>query len=358
MVSKLLTRNGFRDACLKRDGYKCVNCGAPATYDKNGEVDNLDIHHIIERRLFTAKAEFGGYFVDNGACVCEPCHILAEQTLLSCDALREKCGIKTIVLPLHLYHDQEYDKWGNPVLPNGTRLKGDLFYDLSVQKVLEPVLHLFSEKVKYPRTPHLPWSPGVGKDDRVLDSTDCFVGKEIVITEKMDGECTTIGRTYSHARSVESGSHPSRDWIKALQGRIGYDIPEGWRLCGENLFAKHSLGYNNLKDFFLLFSIWNENNICLSWDETVEWASLLNLHIVPTIYRGVWDEKNTRNLKIDSNVQEGYVVRLADSFSYGDFRKSVAKWVRPSHVTTHGGWMRSELIPNKLIVTQDVERNN
>ena len=72
-------------------------------------------------------------------------------------------------MPPHLYRDQPYDKWGNPVLPNGTRLRGELFDDASVQKVLAPVLALFTDRVKYPRTYHLPWSPGLTDDDRKLD---------------------------------------------------------------------------------------------------------------------------------------------------------------------------------------------
>jgi len=42
---------------------------------------------------------------------------------------------------------------------------------------------------KYPRTAHLPWSPGADDDDIIIDTVDSFVGKEVVVTEKMDGEC-------------------------------------------------------------------------------------------------------------------------------------------------------------------------
>ena len=57
---------------------------------------------------------------------------------------------------------------------------------------------------KYPRTPHLPFSPGGTKDDRRLRDINCFVGKEVVVTEKMDGENTSIYRDYYHARSINS----------------------------------------------------------------------------------------------------------------------------------------------------------
>ena len=42
-------------------------------------------------------------------------------------------------------------------------------------------------KVKYPRTPHLPWSSSLTEDD-ISGSDKQFYGKMVVVTEKMDGE--------------------------------------------------------------------------------------------------------------------------------------------------------------------------
>ena len=71
--------------------------------------------------------------------------------------------------------------------------------------------------VKFSRTFHMPESPGVTSDDKVLKSLDHFIGKEVVITEKADGENTTHTRTKTHARSVDSKAHWSRDRMRALQ---------------------------------------------------------------------------------------------------------------------------------------------
>ena len=57
---------------------------------------------------------------------------------------------------------------------------------------------------KYPRTPHLPWSPGKTNDDKVLKDTSHFLGKEIVMSLKMDGEATTLYNNHMHARSIDS----------------------------------------------------------------------------------------------------------------------------------------------------------
>jgi len=343
-MQKLLTRDQFRNAVFERDGYRCILCKETA----------VDAHHIIERRLFPD----GGYYLDNGASLCALHHMAAETTRLAADEIREWCGITRVVLPPHLYRDQEYDKWGNPILPDGRRLRGELFDDESVQKVLAPVLHLFTDKVKYPRTYHLPWSPGATDDDRIMEDPDaCFAGSEVIVTEKMDGENCTMYSDYIHARSLEYASHASRDRVKAMWANIAHDIPKGWRVCGENLFAEHAIHYYNLEAYFQVFSVWNEKNMCLSWDETVEWATLLGFPTVTVIIPGhTWnprireDQHLTSTWKaLVSHDSEGYVVRVADDFHYKDFRRSVAKYVRANHVQHKDGhWSNRRVVPNGL----------
>lgn len=203
-------------------------------------------------------------------------------------------------------------------------------------------------KIKYPRTPHLPWSPGASSDDIHHKHSDHFVGKQVIITEKMDGENTTLYRNAIHARSLDSRYHTSRAWVKALQARIGYQIPENWRICGENLFAQHSIAYQTLESYFLAFSIWNAQNMCLAWDETIEICNQLGLSTPAVLYQGIWCEKSIRTLVINTQQQEGYVVRIADRFHFDDFSTCVAKWVRTNHVMTNQHWMHSEVVPNQL----------
>jgi hypothetical protein len=339
----LLSRNTFRDAVFARDNHQCVLCGA---------TEGLDAHHIIERRLWKAAHEFGGYFLDNGATLCGVHHLEAEQTLLSCETVRERAGIATVLLPEHFYRDQTYDKWGNIVLVNGTRLKGELFFEEPVQKVLAAggLLSLFSDRVKYPRTYHLPWSHATS-DDKTLPDVSPFVGREVVVTEKMDGENTTLYRDHIHARSLELATGEDRAYVKALWSQAAPEIPNGWRVCGENVYAKHSIKYTQLPSYFLVFSVWNERNECLSWDETEEWTQLLGFQTVPVLYRGLWDEKRIRAVyepNREPDLMEGYVVRVADRFSYAGFRESIAKFVRPNHVTSNNHWRHTRIVPNEL----------
>lgn len=332
----LLSRDDFRNSVFSRDAKKCVICFNLAQ----------DAHHIMERRLFSN----GGYFVENGASLCANCHLKAESTEISCQTIRDAAKISKICLPEHFYKDNIYDKWGNIILFNGTRIKGELFYDESVQKIIKPYLSLFTDYIKYPRTYHLPWSEGLTKDDRIHPDISFFTDKEIVVTEKMDGENISIYTNYLHARSIDAQSHWTQSYVRQLQGRIGYDIPSGWRICGENLFAKHSIEYNNLQDFFLMFSIWNGKNECLSWQDTVEWAELLGLKTVSVIYQGIYNENIVK--KCFKNNSEGYVIRLANKFNYGQFRFSVGKFVRRNHVQTSNHWKFERIEKNSLTISK------
>lgn len=101
-TDKLLTRDEFREGVFARDNFKCVVCRNPAK----------DAHHILERRLF----DDGGYYLSNGASLCEKHHIEAEQTVLSVEKIREAANITAPALPKDFYPDEKYDKWGNIIL--------------------------------------------------------------------------------------------------------------------------------------------------------------------------------------------------------------------------------------------------
>lgn len=202
-------------------------------------------------------------------------------------------------------------------------------------------------RTAYPRTVHVPWSPGVGSDDVRGGDLDGLRGREVVVTEKMDGENTTLYRDGLHARSLDSGHHPSRAWVKALQGRIGALIPDGTRVCGENLYARHSIAYEELESWFYGFSVW-DGEWCLGWDETARVLRRLGIPAPRVLWRGVFDERALRGLKLDPARREGYVVRTVEGFVREEFGRRLAKWVRPHHVQTDTHWMHAAVVENGL----------
>lgn len=203
-------------------------------------------------------------------------------------------------------------------------------------------------RTHYPRTRHLPWSPGATADDLRVTDLSGLRGREVVVTEKLDGENTTLYADGLHARSLDSAHHPSRAWVKALQGRIGHAIPEGWRVCGESMYARHSIAYEDLESWFYGFSVWDADGHCLDWDRTVTYLRGIGIPVPRVLWRGVFDERALRALRLDPVRQEGYVVRVVDAFGAEEFGQRVAKWVRAGHVRTDTHWMHAAVVENGL----------
>jgi hypothetical protein len=117
------------------------------------------------------------------------------------------------------------------------------------------------------------------------------------------------------------------------------------------MYAKHSIKYTGLESYFYGFSIWNEKNECLSWHETIEWLQLLEIVSPHVLYFGIFDEEKIRSIFVDWTMQEGYVVRVTDKFSFGEFKKKVGKYVRKNHVQTVKHWMHGQPIEkNELAI--------
>ncbi len=210
------------------------------------------------------------------------------------------------------------------------------------------------DPIKYPRTFHLPFSPGISSDDKVISEETLarWEGREVVVTEKRDGENTTLTRDGCHARSASfSMGHPSQSKVRALWGSIAHEIPENYRICGESLAAKHSIKYTGLKSCFEVFSVWEPweqvipvedapGGWCWDWDPTVELAQLIGLQTVPVLWRGSFNRQFMEKFheRLDLTRQEGYVIRPAAGFDFRDFSSSLAKWVRKDHISTDVHW--------------------
>lgn len=72
-LDKKLIRKNFRDACYKRDGFRCAMCGMKS--GKDTAEQDLDAHHITDRNLMPN----GGYVKENGISLCIGCHKKAEE---------------------------------------------------------------------------------------------------------------------------------------------------------------------------------------------------------------------------------------------------------------------------------------
>jgi hypothetical protein len=220
---------------------------------------------------------------------------------------------------------------------------------------MSEVTHIPWVNTKYPRTYHLPYSPGATKDDKKLqgDWFKYYIGQEVVITAKLDGENSAMTAHDVYARSHAA---PTRNpWNRNLWDpqtglfwKIKQYIGENETIYGENLYGEHSIHYNKLTDYFHLFAA-NDGVNWYSWDDVKMMADIMNIPHVPELWRGIIYKESDLQKLVEQyvhesewygDIREGVVVRITDSFPLEDFVKHVCKWVRPNHVQTDEHWTK------------------
>lgn len=203
--------------------------------------------------------------------------------------------------------------------------------------------------IKYPSTPHWPTSLGLGGGDSYSQHYKNLILSPIVITEKLDGGNTSLYNGNVYARSI---STPSNDgWMALVKKYHAWKtlVYKNIQFYGEDLSAKHSIGYEiNKEQTFHLFSV-RKNDIFCSWEEVEEWARVLDVPTVPVIKKGIFTEKEINNIIMESigtpsffgPNKEGFVIRLQNEFNICDLNKNVCKWVRKNHVQSDKHWSRN-----------------
>jgi hypothetical protein len=188
-------------------------------------------------------------------------------------------------------------------------------------------------------------------DDKSIADLSVYEGMDIVVSVKMDGENTNIySDGYLHARSLDSQHNFTRDWAKRMASILCHDIPDGYRFIFENVAYYHSVFYDDLDSFCYLLSIWDDNNYCLSFDDTQEYAELLDLAMPKILYRGKFDLDVLKKLSqtMDLEKDEGFVFRNVESFHFDDFSNNIGKFVRPNHVQDNSEHWLKNTKPNLL----------
>ncbi len=182
-----------------------------------------------------------------------------------------------------------------------------------------------------------------------MSSLDALMCDELVVTEKMDGENTTIHSAGTHARSPDSRYHPSRDWLKSFAAGVSLHLAADERIVGENLYARHSIGYEALPSFFMGFS-WIVAGQVQPWDATMDRFAALGITPVPVLYRGAYSDGLFKDLAdgLDLARQEGFVARVAAGFDEAEMPQRMGKYVRAGHVQSEVHWMAAEMVPNRM----------
>jgi len=200
---------------------------------------------------------------------------------------------------------------------------------------------------KYPRTYHLPWSPGASpNDDKSMSDVNGLLNVPIVITEKMDGGNVCLERDNCFARSHgQPPTHKSYDAFKGLHARVKRMIHPNTQLFGEWLYAKHAIHYHDLPHYLMLFGMRNkETGRWTHWGGVQDKANELGVGVVPVLCNT--RVKTARDLEATTKrlvaipsefgEKEGVVIRRLQPFNDEDFTRCLGKWVRANHITDKG----------------------
>lgn len=204
---------------------------------------------------------------------------------------------------------------------------------------------------KYPRTYHLPYSPGTTNDDRISDGVNSLIGKEIIITEKLDGSNTGMvdEGVYGRSHAVFTKNPWDQEVRQLHKLSVEDELGDGVFLFGENMEGIHSIEYTNLTSYFYIFGI-RDNDIWIPWEKIEEYSYLLDIPTVPVLFKGVVNTTKELQQIVEDLVskpselggqREGIVVRTAGMFHNDDFADNVMKWVRKGHVSTDVHWTRN-----------------
>ena len=95
---QLLSREDFKERVFAKTNGKCCVPGC--------DCDAVDAHHIMDRKLWTD----GGYYITNGAALCEKHHMDAEQGRITPKQCLDYMGIKLtdIRVPDKLIEEYEH----------------------------------------------------------------------------------------------------------------------------------------------------------------------------------------------------------------------------------------------------------
>ncbi|MBK6604939.1 MAG: RNA ligase family protein [Leptospiraceae bacterium] len=199
---------------------------------------------------------------------------------------------------------------------------------------------------KFPSTPHLLWlSESPSREDKVFDlnQRNLFLKKELIVEEKIDG--ANIGISFDKNANIliqNRGDYITREnchiqfrtfwnWIDTVYDNIFNILTDKYILFGEWCYARHSIYYDRLPDYFLSFDIFEKDTEkFLSFERRNVFVNKMKLQSVPFIQKGLFDMDrilNMLNLKSHFSQEqlEGLYFRQEDNEYLIQRAKLVAK---------------------------------
>lgn len=221
---------------------------------------------------------------------------------------------------------------------------------------------------KFPHTPHLIWlGDGTPREDKLLSKVDAlaFLDGEVVVEEKVDGANLGLsvgcdGRLRAQSRgNYLNPSHCHAQWkllwpwLKRRETEIVGALGPERMIFGEWCYAKHTVPYDGLPDWFLGFDVFElAAGRFWSTDRRNDLFAHLEIIPIPEIFRGHVSQNQLPKLigasKVASVTAEGVYLRRENP----EFLTQRAKVVGPAftqQIVAH--WTRKPLVANRLSST-------
>jgi ATP-dependent RNA circularization protein (DNA/RNA ligase family) len=218
--------------------------------------------------------------------------------------------------------------------------------------------------VRYPHTPHLAsLSATPPRGDKLLTAADArdLLSGEVTVEEKIDG--ANVGLSVSDGQlavqnrgailtrsSAPEQFRPLWTWLGHRAVQLIDAIGEHLIIFGEWCYARHSVAYTRLPDWFLVFDVYDRSTERL-WavDRREDLARNIDLVCVPRIARGRFKLSELAPMigrsRVSDAQMEGIVVRRDE----GDWQVGRAKLVHGAFVQNiEEHWSRRRLEPNHL----------
>jgi ATP-dependent RNA circularization protein (DNA/RNA ligase family) len=222
---------------------------------------------------------------------------------------------------------------------------------------------------KFPRTPHLFWlGSGQPRGDKLLDPNKAaeLLGLPAAAEEKVDGSNLGLsiddhGRVRAQSRGgyVEPKTHaqyaPLGRWLAIHGARLVDSLGRTLILFGEWCYARHTIRYDRLPDWFLAFDVFDrKEHRFWSRRRRDELCRVIGIAAVPlleprVVGRAAVDALMDTPSRLGAEKVEGVVLRWDDD----DWQLASAKVVRPGWVPAdEQHWSRRPVSPNVISVSE------
>lgn len=218
-----------------------------------------------------------------------------------------------------------------------------------------------SDFFRYPHTPHITWlGEGIPRDDKVLSPMEvkALLSGEVTVEEKLDGANLGLSlESDGRLRAQNRGQYLSDPhagqfarlpaWLAQHGDVLRAVLKPELILFGEWCAARHSLGYDALPDWFLLFDVYDRSaGKFWSTGRRNTLAVQAGLMTVPQVLRGkttlsaLMQTVNAVTSFYRAGTLEGVVIRREST----DWCEARAKLVRLDFTQTIGDHWRKRAI--------------